>query len=653
MTNLERLFSPIRIGTMEVKNRIVMSPMHTDYGKSDGTISDRLRDYHVARAKGGVGLITLEMCTVSEFEPYMPKTIGLWHDRFLPGLRELTSEVHRYGARIIPQMAHPGPESLAPYFYGTDTKGPSPVMCHTTKKICQEMSLEQIQATVVEFGEAARRAREAGFDGVELHAAHSYMLVGSFLSGLRNRRSDRYGGTIEARLQLALEIIQSIRQRAGADFPIVMRISGDEYMPGGRTLRETQFIAPILADAGITAFHVSAGVYPHTSWRVMPPTGSPLGSNVALSAGLKKVVDVPVMVVGRINDPLFAEDVLRNGEADMVVLGRALITDPEFANKAQQGRFEDIAPCIGCGQGCIGRKAGAPMTCLVNPAVGRETETTIGPASRRKKVMVVGGGPGGLEAARVAALRGHDVHLYEKAEKVGGQFNLGAIAPRKHELGKLIHYQALQVAKAGGTIHLDTEVTPELVAEFAPDAVIMATGGEPVRPPIPGISGKNVYLAHDILAGRVMQPCGNTIVIGGGLVGCEVAECLANLGDNPMIARTKITILEMLDHFGSEMIVEIRTLTMHDFRELGIDVLTSTKVVEILEGGVVVEDKKGVRRTIDDVDNIIVAIGVRPYDILSEKISATVPEVHVIGDARQARSALEAIREGAEVARAI
>lgn len=653
MTQLERLFSPIKIGAMEVKNRIVMSPMHTDYGNRDGTVSDRLRDYHVARAKGGVGLITLEMCTVSEFEPYMAKTIGLWHDKFLPGLRELTSEVHKHGAKIIPQMAHPGPESLSPYFYGTDTMGPSPVMCHTTKKMCQEMSIEQIQATVVEFGEAARRAREAGFDGIELHAAHSYMLVGSFLSGLRNRRSDRYGGTIEARLQLALEIIQSVHQRAGADFPIVMRISGDEYMPGGRTLRETQFIAPILADAGIASFHVSAGVYPHTSWRVMPPTGSPLGSNVELSAGIKKVVDVPVMVVGRINDPLFAEDVLRNGEADMVVLGRALIADPEFALKAQQGRLQDIAPCIGCGQGCIGRKPGAAMSCLVNPTVGKEVEMAVAPTARKKKVMVVGGGPAGLEAARIAALRGHDVHLYERDAKVGGQFNLGAIAPRKHELGKLINFQTVQLEKAGGTLHLGIEVTPELVGEFAPDTVVMATGGEPVRPPIPGISGKNVYLAHDILAGKVVQPYGNTIVIGGGLVGCEVAECLANLGDNPMIARTKITILEMLDQFGKEMIVETRTLTMHDFRELGIDVLTSTKVVDILERGVVVEDKKGNQRTIDDVDNIIVAIGVRPYDILSDKIKAAVPEVHVIGDAKQARSALEAIREGAEIGRSI
>lgn len=653
MKKLERLFSPINIGSMEVKNRIVMSPMHTDYGCDDGTISDRLQDYHVARAKGGVGLITLEMCTVSEFEPYMPKTIGLWHDKFLPGLKQLTSAVHEYGAKIIPQLAHPGPESLSPYFYGTDTKGPSPVMCHTTKKMCQEMSIEDIQATVVEFGEGARRAREAGFDGIELHAAHSYMLVGSFLSGLRNRRSDRYGGTIEARLQLPLDIIASIRQRAGEDFPIIMRISGDEYMPGGRTLRETQFIAPILADAGVTAFHVSAGVYPHTSWRVMPPTGSPLGCNVHLSAGIKKVVDVPVMVVGRINDPMFAEDVLRNEEADMVVVGRALIADADFAIKAEEGRFEDIAPCIGCGQGCIGRKAMAPMTCLVNPAVGKETEMAIVPSAKRKKVMIVGAGPGGLEAARVAALRGHEVNIYEREAKVGGQFNLAAIAPRKHELGKLTHYQALQVAKAGGVIHLNTDVTAELVAEVNPDVVIIATGGEPVKPPIPGMSGDNVFIAHDILAGKVVQPSGNIMVIGGGLVGCEVAECLANLGDNPMIARTKITIIEMLDQFGAEMIVEIRTLTLHDFRELGIDVMTSTKVLEIAGDSIVVEDKKGERQLIEDVDSIIVAIGVRPYDLLSEKIQSTVAEVHTIGDAKQARSALEAIQEGADIARAI
>jgi 2,4-dienoyl-CoA reductase-like NADH-dependent reductase (Old Yellow Enzyme family)/thioredoxin reductase len=653
MKKLERLFSPINIGTMEVKNRIVLSPMHTDYGANDGTVSDRLLDYHVARARGGVGLLTLEMTTVSEFEPYMPKTIGMWHDKFLPGLRELTQAVHEHGAKIIPQMAHPGPESLAPYFHGTETKGPSPVMCHTTKKICQEMSLKDIEAVVVEFGEGARRAREAGFDGIELHAAHSYMLVGSFLSGLRNRRSDRYGGSIEARLQLPLEIIQCIRERAGEDFPIVMRISGDEYMPGGRTLRETQFIAPILADAGITAFHVSAGVYPHGSWRVMPPTGTPLGINVGLSAGIKKVVDVPVMTVGRINDPLFAEDVLRNEEADMVVMGRALITDPDLPNKALEGRFEDIAPCIGCGQGCIGRKPHAPMTCLVNPTVGKEREMAIVAAAQPRKVMIVGGGPGGLEAARVAALRGHEVHVYEQQEKVGGAFNLAAIAPRKHELGKLIHYQVVQIEKAGGTIHLNTQVTPELVAEAAPDVVILATGGEPVKPPIPGISADHVYMAHDILAGTVRQPSGNILVIGGGLVGCEVAETLANLGDNPVIDRTTITIVEMLDQFGAEMIVEIRTLTLHDFRELGIDVLTSTKVKEILADGVLVEDKRGRERTLEDIDSVIVAIGTRPYEILSDKIRDTVAEVHVIGDAKQARSALESIQEGADIARMI
>lgn len=653
MKKLERLFSPINIGTMKVKNRIVLAPMHTDYGADDGTVSDRLRDYLVARARGGVGLLTMEMCTVSENQPYMPKTIGLWHDRYLPGLRKLTDAVHSHGAKIIPQMAHPGPESLAPYYHGTDTKGPSPIMCHTTKKICQEMSLEEIEAVVVDFGEAARRAREAGFDGVELHAAHSYMLVGSFLSGLRNRRSDRYGGSIEARLQLPLEIIQSIRERAGEDFPIIMRISGDEYMPGGRTLRETQFIVPILAEAGVTAFHVTAGVYPQNSWRVMPPTGSPLGINVSLSAGIRKVVDVPVMVVGRINAPLFAEDILRNQEADMVVIGRALIADPDFPNKARDGRFEDIAPCIGCGQGCIGRKAQAPMTCLVNPAVGKEKEMTIVPTSQAKKVMIVGGGPGGLEAARVAALRGHEVHLYEKQEKVGGQFNLAAIAPRKHELGKLTHYLVRQIEKAGATIHLNAEVTPELVNEVKPDVVILATGGEQLMPLIPGLSGDNVCLANDILAGKVVQPSGNIVVIGGGLVGCEVAEVLASLGDNPMIERADITIVEMLDHFLPQMVVEIRTLTMQDFREFGIKVLTSTKVKEIVEGGVVVEDGQGEERTITNIDSVVVATGVSPYEILSDKINNTGAEVHVIGDAKQARSALEAIHEGAEIARAI
>ncbi len=652
MTELTKLFSPISIGSMELKNRIVMSPMHTDFAEADGSVSETLHNYLIARAKGGAGLITTEICTVDGLSPYMPCTVGIWDDKFIPIFRKLTDEAHSYGAKIIPQISHPGPESLAPFFNGNQPVGPSPQLAETTKQMCRELTREEIQKLIVQYGEAARRAREAGFDGMELHGAHAYMLIGSFLSALRNRRTDEYGGSIEGRLKFALEVIESIRTRAGKDFPLVMRISGDELAPGGRTIRETQYIAPILVEAGVDAFHCSAGSMPQTSWRIMPPTGTPLGINVPFATALKKVVDVPVMAVGRINDPRFAENILQRNEADLVVMGRALIADPDLPNKAAEGRFEDIAPCIACGLGCSGRKFGTDLTCVVNPTVGKEREMAITPAPQSKKVMVIGAGPAGLEAARIAALRGHQVSVYEKESKVGGQFNLAAVPPMKQELAKVPRYFATQVEKAGGKLIFNAEVTPELVKEQNPDVAIVATGAESLVPNIPGIKGEKVTTAHKILAGEVLIPNGKVLVIGGGMVGCEVAEFLATPGDNPIVGRTHVTIIEMLDDVGCDMVPEVRVLTMQKLREDGVTIHTSTKVKEFLEDGAIVI-KGDKEETITGMDFIVLAMGAKSVDILSNEIKDSVAEVHVIGDAKQACRALEAIADGAQIGRQI
>ncbi len=652
MTELTKLFSPISIGAMELKNRIVMSPMHTDYGETDGTVSPKLKNYLVARAKGGVGLITTEICSTDGQAPYMPNTVGMWDDKFIPALKDLVDEVHSHGAKIIPQISHPGPESLSPFFFGTPPMGPSVLMAETTKQMCREMTTEDIRETIEKYGDAANRAKEAGFDGMELHAAHAYMLIGSFLSALRNRRTDKYGGSIEGRLRFCLEVIENIRSKAGSDFPIILRISGDEFVPGGRNLRETQYIAPILAEAGIDAFHVSAGAMPQFSWRIMPPTGTPLGINVPLAAAIKKVVDVPVMAVGRINDPRVAEDILQKDEADLVVMGRALIADPELPLKSSEGRFEDIAPCIACGLGCSGRKFGNELTCVVNPTVGKEIKMIITPAENPKKVMVIGAGPAGLEAARIAALRGHEVSVYEKDSKVGGQFSLAAVPPMKQELAKVPRYFATQLEKAGGRIHLSTDVTPELVEKIKPDVAIVATGAEALVPNIPGINGKRVVTAHDVLAGKVPLPQMNVLVIGGGMVGCEVSEYLASIGDNPIVGKTSVTIIEMIDDIGLDMVPEVRVLAMHKLRENEVKILTSTKVKEFLEDGVVVT-RNDQEETLTGFKRIVLAMGARPVDVLSEKLKNTVAKVHVIGDAKQASRALEAIADGAQIGRQI
>lgn len=650
MKELDHLFRPIQIGTMHIKNRIAMAPMASDFAEGDGTVSDRLIDYYEARARGGAGLIIMEICTIDGASPYIPRTVGIGDDSFIPGLKRLTDAVHAHGCRIIPQIAHPGPESLAPLFHGTPAIGPSPgIVNNLTRMKSRELRLDEITAVVEQFGAAARRAREAGFDGMELHAAHSYMLAGSFLSALRNRRTDAYGGTLAGRLRFPLEVIRAVRKNAGDDFPVTMRISAEEQVPGGRDLGETEYIARIFAGAGVGGFHVSSGVYPDLSWQVIPPTGTPYCINAKSAAEIKKCVQVPVMVVGRIVDPGMAEEVIRRGDADMVVLGRALLADPEWPMKAREGLWEDIAPCIGCGLGCVrAREFGMDMTCIVNPAVGREREMAMHPAGRTKKVMVAGAGPAGLEAARVAALRGHEVVLYEKDTKPGGQFNLAAVPPSKQELCKVIQYLHRQAEKAGARTIFGAEVTPHLVAREKPEALVVATGGRPRVPGFSGACGGNVFTARQILSGEADIGPGKVLIIGGGMVGCELAAFCANTGDNITMGRTEVTVVEMKENAGMDMFSEGRELLFKELRRKEVRIITSALVREITADGAIIE-RGGREEHLSGMDYVILAMGSEPVDELSGVVSGV--EVHVIGDAREPRHVLDAIREGSEIGR--
>jgi 7beta-hydroxy-3-oxochol-24-oyl-CoA 4-desaturase len=647
------LFSPVTIGTMEIKNRIAMAPMATDFAEGDGTVSQRMIDYYEARASGGVGLIILEVCTVDGMSPYIPRTVGLWDDSFISGLKALADAIHSHGARVIPQIAHPGPESLAPLFNGTEAVGPSVgIVNNLTRMKCRGLSRGEIAAIIEQFGQAARRARQAGFDGLELHAAHSYMLAGSFLSALRNRRTDEYGGDISGRTRFILEVIHAMKRQAGDDFPITMRISAEEQVPGGRELRETEYLASLFVDAGISGFHVSSGVYPDLSWRVIPPTGTPFGLNVEAAARIQKAAGVPVMVVGRIVDPGMAEDIVRRGDADMVVLGRSLLADPEWPHKAAAGAHDDIAPCIGCGLGCVrNRERGGDMTCIINPAVGREKEMAIRPARRKKKVLIAGAGPAGLEAARVAARAGHDVYLYEKEEGPGGQFNLAAVPPGKQELCKITRYLSLQAVKAGAKIMYNTPVTTELIAGEKPDALVIATGARACRPSMPGAGGTNVLTAHEVLAGTADIGPGKALIIGGGMVGCELASFIASVGDNITIGRTEVVIVEMTDTIAGDMFSEGRELLMEKLRHKEVRIITSATVKEITPDGAVFALPCG-DETITGMDYIIFAAGAEPVNDLSDA-AAGVAEVHVIGDAQEPRQVLDAIREGSEIGRAL
>ncbi len=652
---LPHLFSPARIGALELPNRLVMAPMATDFAAEDGSVSDRLRDYLTARARGGVGLILVEVSGVDARHPYTPRGLGLWSDELVPAYRRLADAVHAHGARLMPQVAHPGPDSLAPLLTGLEALGPSAGVPNSlTRTLCREISLEEIEEAKGLFAEAARRAREAGCDGIELHAAHAYMLVGSFLSALRNRRSDRYGGSADGRLVLVREVLSSIRARVGADFPIILRISADELGYGGRDLRETLYLAPKLVEAGVDAFHVSAGSYPAQSWRVIPPTGTPLALNAGLAAALKRVVDVPVMVVGRINDPRLAEDVLARQEADLVVMGRALLADPELPAKAREGRFDEIAPCVGCGLGCVAaREQGGDMTCLVNPELGREGENLVQPAARPRKVLVAGAGPAGLMAAWTAARRGHRVSLYERENHPGGLYNLAAVGEGKQELARVIQYLAGQAQRAGVRLIPGQEADASLLAREAPEELIVSTGGEPCAD-LPGAGGPNQLEAVDLLAGKVPRPSGRVLVAGGGMVGCETAELLAA----PGFQRTEVLVVEKREEPAPDMWHEARVLLLERLAARGVRILTGARLRELTADGAVVErdgqaGQPGRQERLAGFDWIVLALGARPRDSLSAAAREQGISCRVVGDARRPRRALEAIAEGFQAGREV
>jgi len=650
----KRLFSPIRIGTMEVRNRIVLPPMTLGYGAPDGTVTERHRNYYEARAQGGVGLIIAEAAAVHPERKYGLFPLGLYEDGQIESWRQLAGVTHAHGARLAVQLMDPGPESIK-MLTGKDPVGPSPVVGRGLfRDVPRELTEEEIDAVVEEFAGAVVRAREAGLDGVEIHAAHGYALVGSFLSPFFNKRTDRFGGSLEGRLRILLDIIRAIRDKVGNDFPIIVRISGDERRTGGRTLQETQFMARILVEAGVSALEVSGGTIPTVFWAVVAPSGTPLALNAEFAEAIKKVVDVPVICVGRINSPRVAEFVMETGRADLVSMGRALHADPELPNKAAAGRLDDIAPCVACNCGCIGTVVqGGQATCIVNPAAGKEKEMLLQPAEKPKKVLVAGGGPAGLEAARIAAFRGHQVTLCEKGDKLGGQVNLASVPPFMQEIGQLIKYLSIQVQKAGVQVELGKEVTPELVARLKPDVVVVATGAEPlVREDIPGINRDTVVTAWDVLAGHQAAIARRVLIVGGGLTGCETADFLALPSDNMLAAPTDVTLMEMRDDIALDSMSEPRHLLLDRLREKRVQVLCRAEVKEILDDGVVFL-RDGKEETFRGAEYVVLAMGAKPVDRLSREIAETVAEVHVIGDARAPRRTLEATAEAAEIGRVI
>ena len=639
---LQRLFQPMSIGEMRLRNRIVMPPMVTNFGSSDGRVTEQTTAYYEERAKGGVGLIIVEAtCVDSPIGKLSPYQLVIDNDSFIPGLSDLAHAIRRHGARAAVQLHHAG-GSTSSAVTGLQPVGPSAVT-FPDREMPIELTLGEISEIVQRFARAAERAKRAGFDGVEIHAAHGY-LIAQFLSSAFNKRQDEYGGSLANRARFLLEIIKTTRAVVGKSYPVWCRLSGREYgIPGGITVEETQAVARMAEEAGAAAIHVSAYAAGRDT-RNLPPAAQPRGALVRFAEAVKSVVSIPVITVGRI-EPVLGERILTEGRADLIAIGRGLIADPYLPQKAAAGRLEDIRPCIACGS-CLARvNAGkdSPL-CGVNPAVGQEGEYAIELAAKPKKVVVIGGGPAGMEAARVAALRGHQVTLFEKETRLGGQLNVAAVPPYKSEINELNKYLATQVQKAGVKLELGKKATTAKVKKIAPDAAILATGVTPFIPEIPGIDRKNVVMAEDVLAGRAKLGEG-VIVIGGELVGCETAEFLADSGKTVTITRRGPTMAAGVAPMIGEALVG-------RLKAKGVTMLTGVKYEEVNDEGLVITTKDREKRTIP-ADTIVLAAGSKPNTELLSELRGIVSEVHRVGDCVEPRGIVEALTEGWRVARAL
>ena len=631
------LFTPLSVGGLKLKNRIIMPPM-IDRLAEDGTVSERVKDFYAARARGGVALIVLTPGIVDE-SMASPIQLGIYEDRFIPRLKELTDLVHSCGCLMGIQLMHLGRQGEG--IKGYQPVAPSPIPLSSVDEVPKELTTGEVERLVEQFADAARRAREAGFDLVELHACHGYLLS-SFLSPHTNRRSDRYGGSIERRARMIIEVIGSIKKRAGADFPVSCRINGSDHIPDGVTPDMALRTAVLLEEAGANLIGISSGAY--GSYPVIvPPYDQPRGCNVQLAGAVKEVVKVPVAVAGRLDDPFVADDVLVSGKADLVAVARGLLADPELPNKALGGELKDIRRCIACNV-CIDGNPTEPITCTVNPEAGKEREMNITPASHRKRVAVVGGGLAGLETARVAALRGHDVHLYEEGQVLGGQWLLAGKPPHKQDHLLILDYLKCQIEKLGVKCCLGKAFTSESLAECRAGVLVVATGGVPLMPPIPGVDSHGVVTAWDVLRGQATGK--RVLIIGGGMTGLETAEMLALQGK-------EVVLVEMLKRVGADMGATVRWHLMNRVKRLNLKIFTSTRIKEIRPGGAVVVSRDGVEGTWTDFDSIILSCGVMSREGTEALVAGGSMQSYVIGDAAKPRKGLDAIREGSETGRRI